>query len=85
VYGANAPIRRGECPEGGQARRKEFEYAIANGLVYAPGMHPWSVYRGDPELKHLEWLIEMAREQGIPIVSCSQLHKAYGDSIGGGM
>ena len=37
--------------EGFQVRRKEFQYAIDNNLVYGPAMHPWSVYRFDPELK----------------------------------
>ncbi|MFP6901811.1 MAG: polysaccharide deacetylase family protein [Opitutales bacterium] len=63
--------------EGFQARKKEFQYAIDNNLVYSPAMHPWSVYRLDPELNHLEWLIEMAREEGIPIMNCRQLYEKY--------
>ncbi|MBC8234323.1 polysaccharide deacetylase family protein [bacterium] len=63
--------------EGFQARRKEFQYAIDNQLVYAPAMHPWSVYRFDPKLKHIEWLIEMAREQNVPIMNCRQLYEKY--------
>jgi len=43
--------------EGFQARRKEFQYAIDHNLIYGPAMHPWSVYRFDPELEHLEQLI----------------------------
>ncbi|MFP6722388.1 MAG: polysaccharide deacetylase family protein [Candidatus Poribacteria bacterium] len=63
--------------EGFQARRKEFQYAIDNNLIYGPAMHPWSVYRFDPELKHLEQLIEMAREKNVPIMNCRQLYDKH--------
>ena len=69
------------CPatveEGFQARKKEFQYAIDRNLVYSPAMHPWSVYRFDPELKHIEWLIEMAHEENVPIMNCYQLYEKY--------
>ena len=39
--------------EGFAARAREFQYAIDNELVYAPGNHPWSIYRFDPEMEHL--------------------------------
>ena len=63
--------------EGFQARKKEFQYAIERNLVYAPAMHPWSVYRFDPELKHIEWLIEMANEENVPVMNCYQLYEKY--------
>ena len=63
--------------EGFRARKKEFEYAIENELIYAPAMHPWSVYRFDPELKHLEWLIEMAKDQNVRTANCMQLYETY--------
>ena len=63
--------------EGFQARRKEFQHAIDNNLTYGPAMHPWSVYRFDPELKHLEWLIEMAKDNNVQIVNCQQLYDKH--------
>ena len=63
--------------EGFQARRKEFQYAIDNDIIYVPAMHPWSVYRFDPELRHVESLIAMAREKEVPIVTCKQLYEEY--------
>ena len=65
--------------EGFQARRKKFQYAIERNLVYSPAMHPWSVYRFDPQLKHIEWLIEMAREKNVPIMNCGQLYEKCRD------
>lgn len=63
--------------EGFDARAKEFQYAIDNGLVYAPGNHPWSLYRFDPEMTHLSRLIEMAKANDVPILNCSQLYEKY--------
>ena len=63
--------------EGFQARRKEFQYAIDHNLIYGPAMHPWSVYRFDPELEHLERLIEMAKGKNVPILNCRQLYDKY--------
>ena len=63
--------------EGFLVRRKEFQYAIDNNLVYGPAMHPWSVYRFDPELKHIEWLIEMAKDNNVPIMNCRQLYDQH--------
>ena len=63
--------------EGFQVRRKEFQYAIDNNLVYGPAMHPWSVYRFDPELKHIERLIEMAKDNNVPIMNCRQLYNKH--------
>ena len=42
--------------EGFDARRREFDYAIAQRLIYAPCMHPWSIHRFDPRLAHLHRL-----------------------------
>ena len=61
--------------EGFAARAREFQYAIDNELVYAPGNHPWSVYRFDPEMEHLSGLIEMARANGVPVTNCSGLYE----------
>ena len=60
--------------EGFEVRKKEFEYAISQGTVYAPCMHPWSVYRFDPELQHLRWLIQMATDRGIPVLHCRDVY-----------
>lgn len=70
--------------EGFQVRKKEFEYAIENELIYAPCMHPWSVYRFDPELEHLEKLIEMARQRNQPVVNCRQLYEVYSEQKNSG-
>ena len=63
--------------EGFRARAKEFGYAIDRSLIYAPAMHPWSVYRFDPQLEHLDGLIQMARDHGVRVVNCLQLHATY--------
>ncbi len=65
--------------EGLQVRKKEFRYAMDNGLVYAPGNHPWSLYRFDPEMTHLSALIEMAKANGVPVLNCTQLYEEYRD------
>lgn len=59
--------------EGFTVRKREFQYAIDRDLVYSPCMHPWSICRFDPELRHLEMLIEMARENDVPVVNAVQL------------
>ncbi len=69
--------------EGFQVRKKELEYAIENDLIYAPAMHPWSVYRFDPELGHLEWLIALAKDRGVRIANCMQLYETYKHSESG--
>ena len=61
--------------EGFEVRRQEFQYAIDNGLVYAPAYHPWSIYRFDPGMAHLGKLIDMAKASGIPILNCKQLYE----------
>ena len=66
--------------EGLVARKKELEYAINNNLVYAPAMHPWSVYRFDPKLEHLDLLIEIAKEKNVPIMNCRGLYESYRDA-----
>lgn len=59
--------------EGFAARKRELDYAITHGLVYAPGMHPWSLHRFDPELKHLDRLVQVAKENGVRVTNCRQL------------
>ena len=61
--------------EGFAVRGREFRHAIDRGLVYSPCMHPWSIYRFDPELRHLEMLIEMAKESRVPVVNALQLYE----------
>jgi hypothetical protein len=63
--------------EGFAARAKEFQYALDNDLIYAPGNHPWSCYRFDPEMTHLDRLIEMAKANDVRIVNCKQLYEEY--------
>ena len=63
--------------EGLQARSREFQYAIDNGLIYQPAMHPWSVFRFDPEMEHLEGLVDMAEENGVPIVNSRMVYEEY--------
>jgi hypothetical protein len=63
--------------EGFQARKSEFEYAIDNDLIYAPCMHPWSVFRFDPQLEHVERLIQMAREKDVPVLNCKQQYETF--------
>ena len=60
-----------------EARKKEFLYAIEHDLVYQPCMHPWSVYRADPKLDHLRWLIDLARDNDVPVVNCRDVYDQY--------
>ncbi len=50
-------------------RQKEFQYAIDNDLLYSPGLHPWSIYRFDKKLRCLRSVIEMAKDNSVPIKS----------------
>ena len=61
--------------DGFQARAKELQHAIDNDLIYTPCLHPWSIYRFDPELEHLDRLIEMAKENDVPVLSAMQLYE----------
>lgn len=63
--------------EGFHARAKELQHAIDNDLVYTPSLHPWSIYRFDPELEHLDRLIEMAKENDVPVLNAMQLYEEY--------
>ena len=63
--------------EGFRARAREFAHAIEQGLTYAPAMHPWSVYRFDPQLEHLDRLIQMAKDTEVRIVNCLQLYEMH--------
>jgi len=58
-------------------RQKEFQYAIDNDLLYSPGLHPWSIYRFDKKLRCLRFLIEMAKDNGVPIKSFKDYYLAY--------
>ena len=40
-------------------------------------MHPWSVYRFDSELEHLEPLIEMAQGKNVLTLNGRQLYDKY--------
>jgi hypothetical protein len=46
-------------------------------LIYTPSLHPWSIYRFDPELEHLDRLIEMAKENDVPVLNAMQLYEEY--------
>jgi hypothetical protein len=63
--------------DGFQARAKEFLYAIERGLIYAPAMHPWSIYRFDPQLEHLDRLIQLAEDNEVRIMNCLRLYELY--------
>lgn len=68
-------------PEAGfEVRRREFAFAIEHNLIYAPCMHPWSIYRADPEMRHLRRLIEMARERDVPVVNCRDVYEVARDT-----
>ena len=49
-------------------------------LVYMPAMHPWSVYRFDPEVRHAERLIHMARDHQVPLANCMQIYEMHSAS-----
>lgn len=66
--------------EGFAVRLRELEHAAANGLIYAPTMHPWSVYRFDPELIHIRRLIDAARERDLPVLNCEQVDALLRDA-----
>lgn len=58
-------------------RQKEFQYAIDNHLSYSPGLHPWSIYRFDKKLRCLQFLIQMARDNSVPIKSFRDYYLVY--------
>jgi len=63
--------------EGFAVRKREFEYAVERRLIYAPCMHPWSLFRFDPEMEHLRRLIAMARRRGVAVQNCRQVYERY--------
>lgn len=62
-------------------RQKEFQYAIDNDLVYSPGLHPWSIYRFDKKLRCLRSLIQMAKDNSVPIKSFKDYYFACGRGL----
>ena len=58
-------------------RQKEFQYAIDNDLLYSPALHPWSIYRFDKKLRCLRFLIQMAKDNSVPIKSFKDYYLAY--------
>ena len=48
-------------------RQNEFQYAIDNDLVCSPGLHSWSIYRFDKDLRCLRFLLQMARDNDVSI------------------
>ena len=63
--------------EGFEIRRAELQYAIEHRLVYSPCMHPWSIYRADPQMEHLRRLIRLALDRQMPIVNCRDVYELY--------
>lgn len=47
--------------------RREFQFAIDHDMIYSPGLHPWSIYRFDPKLGFLRFLLEMAEREKVPV------------------
>lgn len=57
--------------------RREFNYAFNNNLIYAPTMHPWSLYRFDPKIKALRSLLKWAGQKHVPVMTYGQVSDLY--------
>jgi len=55
--------------------RREFEYGLEHNLFYAPVFHPWSIYRFDPKIVVIGFLLNEARQHSVPVIR-------YGDVRG---
>ncbi len=52
------------------------EYVVDQGLrIYMPTLHPWSIYRMDPEARTIELLLDHVRGVGMEIVSCREVYE----------
>lgn len=63
------------------AYRREFDYAYNNNLYYAPGLHPWSLFRFDPEISVVRSLLEWSRERSFPVMAYREVYQIYGKEI----
>ncbi|HEY3418388.1 MAG TPA: polysaccharide deacetylase family protein [Armatimonadota bacterium] len=55
--------------------RQELDYTREHNLHYAPSWHPWSLYRFDPNLTMLEFLLDYAEEYDMPIRTYRQVYE----------
>ncbi|MHB9026789.1 MAG: polysaccharide deacetylase family protein [Armatimonadota bacterium] len=55
--------------------RQELDYTREHDLHYAPSWHPWSLYRFDPALTMLEFLLDYAEEHRIPIRTYREVYE----------
>ncbi|MCG2660150.1 MAG: polysaccharide deacetylase family protein [Kiritimatiellae bacterium] len=60
-----------------QGYRHEFNYTDTHSLFYAPTMHPWSLYRFDPQVRALRAMLRWARERGVPVMTYAQVSDRF--------
>jgi len=56
-------------------RRSLCAVAEMNLAYYSPPMHPWSVYRFNPEARTIELILQEVRRIGMPITTFSAVHR----------
>jgi peptidoglycan/xylan/chitin deacetylase (PgdA/CDA1 family) len=73
------PPREPRTPEEEFAAfRRGLDWAIEHdAYFYSPAMHPWSVYRFNPQARTLDLLFGYLREQGLPFVTVSELRRDF--------
>lgn len=47
--------------------RQELEYLQAQGHQFSPSWHPWSLYRFDPQMEVVDFLLEYAAQEAWPV------------------
>jgi peptidoglycan/xylan/chitin deacetylase (PgdA/CDA1 family) len=47
--------------------RQELDYVRAQGYQFSPSWHPWSLYRFDPQMHVVDFLLDYAAEKGMAV------------------
>ncbi len=55
--------------------RQELDYVRAHGCQFSPSWHPWSLYRFDPSLTVVDFLLTYAREHKMPVKTYRQVYE----------
>jgi len=59
-----------------EVHRLGMEHALAEKLVYfSPAMHPWSIYRFNPEARTVDLVLQHADCVGMPIATASHIYR----------
>ena len=47
--------------------RQELDFVCAQGYQFSPSWHPWSLYRFDPQMEVVDFLLEYAEQEGMAV------------------